>query len=589
MEPFASEKSPSRLNQRSFGVTNRIWLILSLFLAILLFTRFALPSSSTDSYYSRSLSQAYTSKLKPTNYLNVSAEVGPYPFEFCPTFGPGDELAEKYGALAISKSWLHLGSGARVQKVVHRALLGQPVTISVIGGSVSACHGAGDDPISPTCYPSRFFDWWNTVFPHPASELTNGAMRRTGSEYFSFCSAHHLPDYTDLVVVELDTEDKGDKTTLENFELLIRSILLRPDSPAIIILGHFSPQVHTQSGFAGPDHWHSVVSQFYDVPHISTKAFHYPAYILSPPSIEKHFADPVLANPSGHSILADTLISYIQSQICATFAAATGRAYEGGGATLPVYYALNGGSAPGDAKGLFGGKGQRKGSAAGAPDDDASNPADRGIDWSLGTGSSSGKGAGAAGAAGQLAQYLKVPQSRIASVPEDLRNRGFQEIATSCVSANDLINPLPLSIFLGSGWEIYHPSSPYSSSSAFSSFFSSSYSEPSSESAQHYWYATMPTSRLRIPLSIGAGDVGVYYVREPRAVVGEGAAVECWVDDNYGGARVLENVGEVGEAEVVLQMIDHYVARGAHFVECQLLGEEGQEVPPFRIVGFFTT
>lgn len=135
MEPFASEKSPSRLNQRSFGVTNRIWLILSLFLAILLFTRFALPSSSTDSYYSRSLSQAYTSKLKPTNYLNVSAEVGPYPFEFCPTFGPGDELAERYGALAISKSWLHLGSGARVQKVVHRALLGQPVTISVIGGS----------------------------------------------------------------------------------------------------------------------------------------------------------------------------------------------------------------------------------------------------------------------------------------------------------------------------------------------------------------------------------------------------------------------------------------------------------------------
>ena len=48
----------------------------------------------------------------------------------------------------------------------------------------------------------------------------------------------------------------------------MRSILLRPDSPAVIVLGHFSPQVHEQNGFAGPDHWHSVVSQFYDVPHI---------------------------------------------------------------------------------------------------------------------------------------------------------------------------------------------------------------------------------------------------------------------------------------------------------------------------------
>ncbi len=38
-----------------------------------------------------------------------------------------------------------------------------------------------------------------------------------------------------------------------------------------------------------------------------------------------------------------------------------------------------------------------------------------------------------------------------------------------------------------------------------------------------------------------------------------------------------------------LEMIDHYVSRGSHFVECQLLGEEGEGVPPFKIVGVFTT
>jgi hypothetical protein len=55
---------------------------------------------------------------------------------------------------------------------------------------------------------------------------------------------------------------------MENFELLVRSVLDRPDQPAVIILGHFSPQSHTVHGFAGPDHWHTIVAQFYDVPHI---------------------------------------------------------------------------------------------------------------------------------------------------------------------------------------------------------------------------------------------------------------------------------------------------------------------------------
>ena len=33
-------------------------------------------------------------------------------------------------------------------------------------------------------------------------------MRRTSSAYFGFCNAHHLPDVTDLVIIELDSEDK---------------------------------------------------------------------------------------------------------------------------------------------------------------------------------------------------------------------------------------------------------------------------------------------------------------------------------------------------------------------------------------------
>lgn len=80
----------------------------------------------------------------PKNYLHGvnnpignSSEVA-NPFDFCPVFGPKDDIAKKYGVVPLSQSRLHLGSGGRVHRVIHKALLGQPVTISVLGGS-SAC------------------------------------------------------------------------------------------------------------------------------------------------------------------------------------------------------------------------------------------------------------------------------------------------------------------------------------------------------------------------------------------------------------------------------------------------------------------
>ena len=59
----------------------------------------------------------------------------PAPFEFCPVFGPGDAIAERRGQFELLKSRLHAGTGARVQKVLQKAMSGSPVTISVLGGS----------------------------------------------------------------------------------------------------------------------------------------------------------------------------------------------------------------------------------------------------------------------------------------------------------------------------------------------------------------------------------------------------------------------------------------------------------------------
>lgn len=128
---------PSRLNQRNFGVTNRIWIILAVFLSLLVFTHYALPAHQLPT---RKLFSS--ENLHAKNYINAS-EAEPNPFAFCPAYGPGDEIGAEYGALTLSQSRLHLGSGARVQRVLNRALFGEPVTISILGGSgerLYACH-----------------------------------------------------------------------------------------------------------------------------------------------------------------------------------------------------------------------------------------------------------------------------------------------------------------------------------------------------------------------------------------------------------------------------------------------------------------
>ncbi|KAF7329690.1 hypothetical protein MKEN_00232100 [Mycena kentingensis (nom. inval.)] len=543
--PSEGEKT-SRLNQRTLGVTNKIWLILGLFVFLLTLTHYIVPGAETPVYAFSNLN------LTPRNYFNAS-EAGPNPFDFCPVYGPGDEIGQKHGAVMLGQTRLHLGSGARIQRVLNKALAGQPVTISIIGGSISSCHGAGDDHISPRCYPSRFFSWWNTVFPHPASELTNGAMRRTNSEYFAFCSTHHIPDATDLVIIELDSDDNADQESLENFEILVRSILIRPDEPAVLLLGHFSPEVHTVHGFAGPDHYHNIVSQFYDVPHISVRPVLYGDYMRDPDSVNKFFADPRLANPTGHEIISEVLISYLQAQICTAWAVASGASYD----ATPGRTIYDAPAGNGEAHGIFGGVGQRKGVPEPGSEDGDSNAENAKLALPA--------------SSNVFHPSVHVPRSRISTRPND--PRPFQEIAPFCVSANDLINPLPPSLFYGSGWLAFHPGG----------------GTGAMNPKAHYWHSSLPTSKMRVPVVIGAGDVGIYYLKEPINTVGEGSAVECWVDDNYAGARTIENAADVNDPTAALYYIDHFVSRGSHFVECQLMGEEGQGVHPFKILGIFAT
>lgn len=189
-------------------------------------------------------------------------------------------------------------------------------------------------------------------------------------------------------------------------------------------------------------------------------------------------------------MIADVLISYVQSQVCLGWAAAMGHGFD-----VPVAADATDNQGSGGAH-LLGGVGLRKGMT--------------GPDQVKADGESTDPHAAYYAA-------LRVPTSRLTDRPGDVRD--FREVEPFCVSANDLINPLPPSLFYGSGWNAYHPANVHDAND------------------RHYWFAEQPTSRLRVPVRIGAGEVGIYYMQSDEDSP-LGSAL-CWVDDNVQGGREL--------------------------------------------------
>lgn len=282
-----------------------------------------------------------------------------------------------------------------------------------------------------------------------------------------------VPDESDLVILDFDTEDEADKQALEHFELLVRSILNRKEAPAVVLLGHFSPQFQSQFGYHGPELQHSIVAQYYDIPHISIKGPMYAEYMSDPEEYRSNYhVDPILANSRGHEILSDVLISYFQGQICKGWEAAMGYAFD-----VPILSNDQAGVAS-DAKGLFGGIRAGGGGILNGVDDNK-------------------KGLHKVSDANvAISNYgaFRVPPGRLNTRPWDMDK--FKEVEPFCVAADDLINPLPPSLFYGSGWHVYHPQG--------------------GDDVNHYWYSILPTSKLRVPLRVGAGDIAVYYLEEEK-------------------------------------------------------------------------
>jgi hypothetical protein len=291
------------------------------------------------------------------DYLQVQAEAPSTPpepiFECGIEAGPtGRRLSDAFGEVAMRRSIaysgeipllseLTAGSNHRLRRVLARMRAGEPFSMGVLGGSISAGHGMHRSKEDEAHIMHRvLFDYLDKMFPaaEPAAEgrkgkdgkrnvYWNGAQPARGSDYFSYCSALHVNSDVDLVVVELAINDPYSLTYVKHFENLVRSLLEMPTQPAVLVVNSFALSFDSIS--MGGD-LNIANSQFYDLPVVSARNALLPLALKNHTLITewfssnnfkpvendlsnadlRHFAKPM------HIFTGELMAAYIESQLC---------------------------------------------------------------------------------------------------------------------------------------------------------------------------------------------------------------------------------------------------------------------------------
>lgn len=207
----------------------------------------------------------------------------------------------------LKRSVLDSGNMTRVANVIKKAIKGETVTIGVIGGSITNGTGAS---ASSKKYAERFKTWWKSTFPNSTLTFINAGIGATDSMIgVHRADADLLCKNPDLVIVEFSVNDTASKSSLyrESYESLIRKILKKNNNPAVICLALFNQEGTTMQTV------HYQVAKHYDVPMISYINAIWPSNATKIYSWSEIGADNVHPNDTGHAVISELLIYYINT------------------------------------------------------------------------------------------------------------------------------------------------------------------------------------------------------------------------------------------------------------------------------------
>ncbi|KAL7421285.1 hypothetical protein Q5752_004170 [Cryptotrichosporon argae] len=233
-----------------------------------------------------------------------------------------DDIEARWGERALLMGEMYLGSGDRVRQFVNKLVDGQPISLAALGGSITAGHSLNFTAGEIT-WPQMVYDWIQAEYPNPAHKYKSGAVPATGVDYFASCYSLHVPTDADLYVLEGAVNDAyvdslaeagTDLDVSDYTETLVRELLHKSPVTAVIMMSLWAvPHKYLN----GADK-HAIVSEYYDVPRLSERAWLYKYFMQHQDELVDHFNQQDFGhqNEKGHRYIADLLIWYLSRQIC---------------------------------------------------------------------------------------------------------------------------------------------------------------------------------------------------------------------------------------------------------------------------------
>lgn len=202
-----------------------------------------------------------------------------------------------------AKSLVSLGDSARLQQVLSKAQDGRPVTVAVIGGSITQ----GAKATKPANrYGDLVADWWRQKFPKAEVKFVNAGIGATGSNYGALRARRDLlSKQPDFVVVEYSVNDPNTQAAAETLEGLVRQILNQSNRPAVMMLFTMA------RGGRNAQEWHGKVGRHYGLPMVSFRDAMWPEIQAGRTRWEDVEADQVHPNDRGHAYCASFITAVL--------------------------------------------------------------------------------------------------------------------------------------------------------------------------------------------------------------------------------------------------------------------------------------
>jgi lysophospholipase L1-like esterase len=215
-----------------------------------------------------------------------------------------NSVTQKISDSVLNDGIINRGNTYRIINAMRLAMVGLPVTIGFIGGSITQGAMASNWEKD---YVHLVDGWWRRQFPGSSISLINAGMGASSSQVGAARVQTDLLDHApNFVVVDFSVNDANADKFKETFEGLVRKILLCDSEPGVIILNN----IEYDNGFSSQPE-HSEVGIYYDLPVLSMRESFYVAMRGGLFALDEISPDGLHPNDIGHELLADLICHYL--------------------------------------------------------------------------------------------------------------------------------------------------------------------------------------------------------------------------------------------------------------------------------------